>query len=115
MGISNNDKRQPHTIITNRTTYQLRAPPLASTATMAPVDRVDHNQLERMISLWISLLSTLLCPPTPSSGATLKANLPPPAAEQLRNIIQDLYQVMVQVSTYDTTSRPSKEVLSNEM
>ncbi|KAK2608774.1 RNA polymerase II mediator complex subunit [Conoideocrella luteorostrata] len=35
--------------------------------------------------------------------------------QQLKDIIQDLYQVMVQVSTYDTTGRSSREVLSNEM
>lgn len=35
--------------------------------------------------------------------------------EQLKDIIQDLYQIMVQVSTYDSMGRPSKDVLSNEM
>ncbi|ATY63782.1 mediator of RNA polymerase II transcription subunit 10 [Cordyceps militaris CM01] len=35
--------------------------------------------------------------------------------QQLKDIIQDLYQVMVQVSTYDSMGRPSKEVLSNEI
>ncbi|TWU75804.1 RNA polymerase II mediator complex subunit [Metarhizium rileyi] len=35
--------------------------------------------------------------------------------QQLKDIIQDLYQVMVQVSTYDTTGRPSRDVLSNEI
>ncbi|KAJ6782078.1 hypothetical protein PWT90_03156 [Aphanocladium album] len=35
--------------------------------------------------------------------------------QQLKDIIQDLYQVMVQVSTYDSMGRASKEVLSNEI
>lgn len=35
--------------------------------------------------------------------------------EQLKDVIQDLYQIMVQVATYDSVGRPSKEVLSNEM
>ncbi|PHH72884.1 hypothetical protein CDD80_4191 [Ophiocordyceps camponoti-rufipedis] len=35
--------------------------------------------------------------------------------QQLKDIIQDLYQVMVQVTTYDAAGRPSREVLSNEM
>ncbi|KAM3514443.1 hypothetical protein MY11210_001887 [Beauveria gryllotalpidicola] len=35
--------------------------------------------------------------------------------QQLKDIIQDLYQIMVQVSTYDSMGRPSKDVLSNEM
>ncbi|KAG5921909.1 hypothetical protein E4U42_005668 [Claviceps africana] len=35
--------------------------------------------------------------------------------QQLKDVIQDLYQVMVQVSTYDTTGRPTREVLSNEV
>ncbi|QPH02260.1 hypothetical protein C2857_006469 [Epichloe festucae Fl1] len=35
--------------------------------------------------------------------------------QQLKDIIQDLYQIMVQVSTYDTTGRASREVLSNEI
>ncbi|KHN99659.1 Mediator complex, subunit Med10 [Metarhizium album ARSEF 1941] len=35
--------------------------------------------------------------------------------QQLKDIIQDLYQIMVQVSTYDTTGRPSRDVLSNEI
>ncbi|KAF5129678.1 Mediator of RNA polymerase II transcription subunit 10 [Metarhizium anisopliae] len=35
--------------------------------------------------------------------------------QQLKDVIQDLYQIMVQVSTYDTTGRPSRDVLSNEM
>ncbi|QUC19288.1 uncharacterized protein UV8b_03529 [Ustilaginoidea virens] len=34
--------------------------------------------------------------------------------QQLKDIIQDLYQIMVQVSTYDTTGRPTRQVLSNE-
>jgi hypothetical protein len=29
--------------------------------------------------------------------------------------VQDLYQIMVQVSTYDSMGRSSKEVLSNEV
>lgn len=36
-------------------------------------------------------------------------------AEQLKDILQDFYQVMVQVATYDTTGRPSRQVLANEM
>ncbi|KAJ3482075.1 hypothetical protein NLG97_g7665 [Lecanicillium saksenae] len=35
--------------------------------------------------------------------------------QQLKDIIQDLYQVMVQVSTYDSMGRASKDVLSNEI
>ncbi|KAM0346500.1 hypothetical protein ACHAPU_005565 [Fusarium lateritium] len=35
--------------------------------------------------------------------------------QQLKDIIQDLYQVMVQVSTYDSVGRSSREVLINEM
>ncbi|KAF4975037.1 hypothetical protein FZEAL_8129, partial [Fusarium zealandicum] len=34
--------------------------------------------------------------------------------QQLKDIIQDLYQIMVQVSTYDSMGRSSREVLSNE-
>ena len=41
--------------------------------------------------------------------------IPPPLAEQLKDIIQDLYQIMVQVSSYDSAGRSSKEVLSNEV
>lgn len=41
------------------------------------------------------------------------ADLPP--TEQLKDIIQDLYQIMVQVSTYDSMGRASKDVLSNEV
>ncbi|KAL6870056.1 RNA polymerase II mediator complex subunit [Amphichorda felina] len=35
--------------------------------------------------------------------------------QQLKDIIQDLYQIMVQVSSSDSAGRPSKEVLSNEI
>ncbi|KAI8721165.1 Mediator of RNA polymerase II transcription subunit 10 [Fusarium sp. LHS14.1] len=35
--------------------------------------------------------------------------------QQLKDVIQDLYQIMVQVATYDSVGRPSKEVLSNEI
>jgi hypothetical protein len=35
--------------------------------------------------------------------------------EQLKDIIQDLYQIMVQVSTYDSMGKSSKEVLSQGM
>ncbi|KAM0363386.1 hypothetical protein HYE67_007613 [Fusarium culmorum] len=35
--------------------------------------------------------------------------------QQLKDIIQDLYQIMVQVSTYDSAGRSSREVLINEM
>ncbi|CEI38699.1 hypothetical protein FVEN_g4750 [Fusarium venenatum] len=35
--------------------------------------------------------------------------------QQLKDIIQDLYQIMVQVSTYDSAGRSSREVLINEI
>ncbi|KAK7414880.1 RNA polymerase II mediator complex subunit [Neonectria punicea] len=35
--------------------------------------------------------------------------------QRLKDIIQDLYQVMVQVSTYDSMGRSSREVLTNEI
>ncbi|KAH6606836.1 hypothetical protein Trco_005989 [Trichoderma cornu-damae] len=38
-----------------------------------------------------------------------------PQAEQLKDVIQDFYRIMVQVSTYDSMGRSSKEVLSNEI
>lgn len=37
------------------------------------------------------------------------------ATEQLKDVVQDLYQIMVQVSSYDSAGRASKDVLSNEM
>lgn len=36
-------------------------------------------------------------------------------SDQVKDIIQDLFQVMVQVSAYDSAGRPSKEVLANEL
>lgn len=64
---------------------------------MAPVDRVDHNALERKsLSKQLSEYANIL-------------------QEQLKDIIQDLYQIMVQVSTYDSAGRSSREVLINEM
>ncbi|RFU24854.1 hypothetical protein B7463_g11481, partial [Scytalidium lignicola] len=33
---------------------------------------------------------------------------------QLKDIIQDLYQILVQVSAYDLAGKPSKDVLENE-
>ncbi|KAM0482307.1 hypothetical protein ACHAPX_002823 [Trichoderma viride] len=38
-----------------------------------------------------------------------------PPAEQLKDVIQDFYRVMVQVSTYDSMGVSSKEVLSKEI
>ncbi|KAK1242233.1 hypothetical protein MKX07_000219 [Trichoderma sp. CBMAI-0711] len=35
--------------------------------------------------------------------------------QQLKDVINDFYRIMVQVSTYDSMGRPSKEVLSNEI
>ncbi|CAM1505286.1 Fc.00g109230.m01.CDS01 [Cosmosporella sp. VM-42] len=35
--------------------------------------------------------------------------------QQLKDIIQDLYQIMVQVSTYDSAGRSSRDVLANEI
>ncbi|KAM5351269.1 hypothetical protein ACJ41O_003992 [Fusarium nematophilum] len=35
--------------------------------------------------------------------------------QQLKDVIQDLYQIMVQVSTYDSMGRPSRDVLANEI
>ncbi|CAF3639875.1 unnamed protein product [Fusarium graminearum] len=64
---------------------------------MAPVDRVDHNALERKsLSKQLSEYANIL-------------------QEQLKDIIQDLYQIMVQVSTYDSAGRSSREVLINEI
>lgn len=51
--------------------------------------------------------------PLPASPSLSNAN--PPAAEQLKDVIQDFYRVMVQVSTYDSMGVSSKEVLSKEM
>ncbi|KAJ3528240.1 hypothetical protein NM208_g10293 [Fusarium decemcellulare] len=39
----------------------------------------------------------------------------PEGAVLLKDIIQDLYQIMVQVSTYDSMGRSSRDVLSTEM
>lgn len=65
---------------------------------MAPVDRIDHDGIERM-DYFSSILTNWLTPP----------------AEQLKDVIQDFYRVMVQVSTYDSMGVSSKEVLSKEM
>ncbi|KAK4078760.1 uncharacterized protein Triagg1_3091 [Trichoderma aggressivum f. europaeum] len=35
--------------------------------------------------------------------------------QQLKDVVQDFYRIMVQVSTYDSMGRSSKEVLSNEI
>ncbi|KAG6159511.1 hypothetical protein E4U37_003262 [Claviceps purpurea] len=35
--------------------------------------------------------------------------------QQLKDVIQDLYQIMIQVATYDTTGRPGRDVLSEEL
>ena len=43
-----------------------------------------------------------------------KTNLPR-AAEDVDNVIQDLYQVMVQVASYDQAGRPSKEILADQL
>lgn len=66
---------------------------------MAPLDRVNHDEIERTKQ--------------PSEPPTQHPLTPP--SEQLKDVIQDLYQVMVQVSTYDSMGRPSRDVLSNEM
>ena len=36
-------------------------------------------------------------------------------SEQIKDIIQDLYQIMVQVNSFDLAGRPSKEVLEAGM
>jgi mediator of RNA polymerase II transcription subunit 10 len=66
---------------------------------MAPLDRVEHIQLERM-NLHVRL----------DEGGNWQC-----AVEKLKDIIQDLDQIMVQVSTYDSMGRPSRDVLANEM
>ncbi|KAK3682737.1 mediator of RNA polymerase II transcription subunit 10 [Podospora appendiculata] len=35
--------------------------------------------------------------------------------ENVKNVIQDLFQVMAQVSNYDSAGRPSKEALANDL
>jgi hypothetical protein len=35
--------------------------------------------------------------------------------EQLKDVLQDLYQMMIQVNNYDTTTRPSKDILDNSV
>jgi hypothetical protein len=35
--------------------------------------------------------------------------------EQLKDVIQDLYQIMVQVNSYDQANRPSKDILEHSM
>ncbi|RDA94314.1 hypothetical protein CP533_3793 [Ophiocordyceps camponoti-saundersi (nom. inval.)] len=77
---------------------------------MAPVERIGHEDLERTN-------------PSPSPMRTLFTVHHPRSArneltistEQLKDIIQDLYQVMVQVTTYDAAGKSSREVLSNEI
>ncbi|RCI15083.1 hypothetical protein L249_6656 [Ophiocordyceps polyrhachis-furcata BCC 54312] len=69
---------------------------------MAPVERIGHEDLERMHQ------TLLLRAARRNAGLTSWI-------EQLKDIIQDLYQVMVQVTTYDAAGRSSREVLSNEI
>lgn len=79
---------------------------------MAPVERLSHDELERTSlppHLHEPHFSTL-----PSRRARARPRLTHPA-EQLKDIIQDLYNIMVQVTTYDTTGRPSRDVLSNQV
>ncbi|POR35658.1 Mediator of RNA polymerase II transcription subunit 10 [Tolypocladium paradoxum] len=68
---------------------------------MAPVDRMSHEEFERTHR-----------PPTRPPHRRAQTD---PPLEQLKDVIQDFYQIMVQVSTYDTTGRPSRDVLSNEV
>lgn len=69
---------------------------------MAPVDRIDHDGIERTQS------------PLRFTYSGKKTQLKNPT-EQLKDVIQDFYRIMVQVSTYDSMGRPSKDVLSNEV
>ncbi|KND87955.1 Mediator of RNA polymerase II transcription subunit 10 [Tolypocladium ophioglossoides CBS 100239] len=69
---------------------------------MAPFDRMTHEEFER----------THRPPTTPLPIPRAQTDTP---VEQLKDVIQDFYQIMVQVSTYDTTGRPSRDVLSNEV
>jgi hypothetical protein len=36
-------------------------------------------------------------------------------AEQLKDVIQDLYQLMVQVNAYDLAGRPTRDVLESSV
>jgi hypothetical protein len=35
--------------------------------------------------------------------------------EDIKNVIQDLFQILAQVANYDSTSRPSREALAQDM
>ena len=35
--------------------------------------------------------------------------------EQLKDVLQDLYQIMIQVNNYDNAGRPTKDVLEGNM
>lgn len=65
---------------------------------MAPVGTQEHQAVESR------------CPSTQSKNRLLTIN-----KGQLKDVIQDLFQVMVQVNTYDTAGKPTKGVLEQEV
>lgn len=71
----------------------------AHPATMPPVQSNIHADLEGEC-------------PLPLGFRIAQVDL---GAAQIKDIIQDLFRVMVVTSHYDTSGRPSKEVLSNSL
>jgi len=67
---------------------------------MAPVSQADHDVVE----------SESCAPHIVYVIAKLTQ-----IQEQLKDVIQDLYQLMVQVNSYDLAGRPSRDVLEMTM
>jgi hypothetical protein len=85
------------------TTSRLRIPPssyfFVSTTIMAPVGQSDHDVVESKPFSTIGMVEMLTR-----------------SKEQMKNVIQDLYDLMVQVNTYNTSStRPTNAVLEKTM
>lgn len=45
----------------------------------------------------------------------LQLTLPPHHTEDIKNVIQDFYQILVQVSNYDAAGRPTRDALAQDL
>lgn len=77
---------------------------------MAPIDKTDHDLVERTSPLPFPDHPVHHLPSLPSTNLL---TLSP--TEQIKDTIQSLFQLLVQVSTYDQAGRATQPILSQEL
>ncbi|KAH8815797.1 transcription factor subunit Med10 of mediator complex-domain-containing protein [Xylogone sp. PMI_703] len=84
----------------------IQNPPVLVASPSRGATSQSYNNLSKRYWVRRSKASTIMAPAEKSEHDVVE--------NQIKDIIQDLYQILVQISAYDLAGKPSKDVLENE-